>query len=778
MIIEDRLKFNGTVSGSVLTVTSAFAADCRTVAQAINDGANNPFAIKVGSQNVPFVMLDAGGNWQAALCTVTDPTHLTITRIVSSSNSGAAAAFSGAVVAFNTSIGESHQGIVDPNDVGFDIILLLGQSNMAGRGVIDANVDVSNSRVFQYGGDSTTAATYQKIALAQEPLSHAEAIGSAGTGVGPGLPFGRAYAAAQPSNRMILLVPCAMGSTGLVGGAWAPNAGANLSTQSVSQAQGALAAAQAIYPSSRIVGGLWAQGEADEGAGVSQATYASTLKSLFSYFRSALSAPSMWFVIHGMNPDYVTASGATWTAIQAALQQVAAQTDHCAYVDGPAGATYDNGVHYTSAGYRILGARSAAAAPAARRFLSVDVTPPTLAGATVSNGSPLVVVLSMSESLDTNYQPAASAFTVTGHTVNAVTVSGNSISLACSAAFVSGEAARTVAYTQPASGGARDLAGNLLASFSATTITNNVQPVDTTAPTFASAQVANGAPTVIAVTMSEALANVTPAASAFTVSGGKTVTGVSINGSVISLTCSAAYAYGDTITVQYVKPGSGNMLQDPSANLTASFGPLAVSNNVASASVTPTTWSATDKQSGLGFTDGSTHLAVAGTLGTASTWASIRSVASKSSGKFYFEVTPTAAGPILIGVDDGTTPLTDFVGADAGGWGYYNSPATYHSGGGVAGTTPVIYGANDTIGVAVDMDNRTIEWLKIASGSSTAVSIGKTANNTLPAKAMYAMVTTKDAGSPAPAFTANFGADVVNKPFKNAAPPTGFGNLS
>jgi hypothetical protein len=115
-------------------------------------------------------------------------------------------------------------------------------------------------------------------------------------------------------------------------------------------------------------------------------------------------------------------------------------------------------------------------------------------------------------------------------------------------------------------------------------------PADTTPPTFVSAQVANASPTVIQITMSKTLGATLPPTSAFTVSGGKTVTSVAIAGANVNLTCSAAYANGDAITVTYTKPGSGNMLIDTATvpNAAATFGPSSVTNNVAAAGSTVT----------------------------------------------------------------------------------------------------------------------------------------------------------------------------------------------
>lgn len=110
-----------------------------------------------------------------------------------------------------------------------------------------------------------------------------------------------------------------------------------------------------------------------------------------------------------------------------------------------------------------------------------DTTAPTAASAAVANATPTVVAITMSEAMDGAYVPAASAFTVGGHTVSSVAISGSTINLTVSAAFVNAEAARTVAYTQPGTNNARDLAGNLLASFTGLAITNNVASVATDA---------------------------------------------------------------------------------------------------------------------------------------------------------------------------------------------------------------------------------------------------------------------------------------------------------
>lgn len=109
-----------------------------------------------------------------------------------------------------------------------------------------------------------------------------------------------------------------------------------------------------------------------------------------------------------------------------------------------------------------------------------DTTAPTISAATVASSAPGVVVLTASEPLDAASVPAAAAFTVTGHTVQSVTVQGSAVNLMVTPNFVSGETPRTAAYAQPGTNALRDLAGNLLAAFSGLAVANNVAaPVST-----------------------------------------------------------------------------------------------------------------------------------------------------------------------------------------------------------------------------------------------------------------------------------------------------------
>ena len=102
-------------------------------------------------------------------------------------------------------------------------------------------------------------------------------------------------------------------------------------------------------------------------------------------------------------------------------------------------------------------------------------------------------------------------------------------------------------------------------------------------PVYSSAAVQDGAPSIVEMTYSLALANIVPAASAFTVqvnSTARTVSSVSVSGTKVLLTLSSPVAYGNTGTVAYTKP-SANPLQTSAGGQAATISAQSVTNRVA-----------------------------------------------------------------------------------------------------------------------------------------------------------------------------------------------------
>ena len=154
---------------------------------------------------------------------------------------------------------------------GYDVILLVGQSNMVGYGTIPDNVSdaATNARVSMWDPNTSS------IIMAKDPLM----MNQEAAYIGMGMTFGKAYIASLAANRKLLLVGSADGGTSFVSGRWQAPDG-DLARTAVARANAAMAAAG---PGARFAGILWHQGESD--LGDSGSTYQNYLLNLFAYFR-------------------------------------------------------------------------------------------------------------------------------------------------------------------------------------------------------------------------------------------------------------------------------------------------------------------------------------------------------------------------------------------------------------------------------------------------------------------------------------------------------------
>jgi hypothetical protein len=141
----------------------------------------------------------------------------------------------------------------------------------------------------------------------------------------------------------------------------------------------------------------------------------------------------------------------------------------------------------------------------------------------------------------------------------------------------------SVEITARATPGGKTRAAGQLSAFFTDCASKISALVDVTAPTFASAQIANATPTKVRVTFNEAMdQSVVPALADITLGGtAKTKSSIQWESStVLSITVSVAYVNGNTATVAYTKPAV-NFLRDLAGNAVATFTAQAVTNNVA-----------------------------------------------------------------------------------------------------------------------------------------------------------------------------------------------------
>ncbi|MCW8200716.1 hypothetical protein D8B23_20530, partial [Verminephrobacter aporrectodeae subsp. tuberculatae] len=223
------------------------------------------------------------------------------------------------------------------------------------------------------------------------------------------------------------------------------------------------------------------------------------------------------------------------------------------------------------------------------------------------NGNQLVLSFSDTGNLDADptHTPANGAFTVLVNSVaNAVTnvaiePQAKTVTLTLTTAVTSDQTV-TVAYADPTTGNdanaIQDAAGNDATSFSATAVTNNTPaPADTAAPQLiitgdTTRPKVNGNQLVLSFSDTGNLdANLDhkPANGAFTVlvdSVANAVTNVAIEpqAKTVTLTLTTAVTSGQSVTVAYADPTTGNdanAIQDAAGNDAASFAATAVTNN-------------------------------------------------------------------------------------------------------------------------------------------------------------------------------------------------------
>lgn len=276
---------------------------------------------------------------------------------------------------------------INPANIGYDIVFIAGQSNAAGYSgpVLTDVYDITHPRIWQYAVSGTHAGN---IILGKEPLT-GPTDASMTPAVGPLSEFARQYARILPENRRVLVVMCAVGSSGLIGERWDP-ASADLFDQTVDYVNAAVAKAGA---NSSVKAIIWQHGEHDSMNGVfaTQAEYAAAVDELAELWRAQIAtAEDAAFIVGPPPPEWVEAPNGTSLEVRAALADTPNRLWHSYYAPGPSGMVAGDGIHYTAAGAREMGKRlfeAWAGAPAPAPDPD-DVTPPvagTLAASAIND---------------------------------------------------------------------------------------------------------------------------------------------------------------------------------------------------------------------------------------------------------------------------------------------------------------------------------------------------------------------------------------------------------
>jgi len=160
----------------------------------------------------------------------------------------------------------------EPNNL--RLVLLIGQSNMAGRGKVTPADQQTHPRIFMLDRACAWVPAKDPVHFDKPKVA----------GVGLCSEFARRYAAKE-TNAQIGLIPCAFGGTSL--DQWKP--GSDLYTNAVARTRVALR-------SGKLVAILWHQGEADSSAS-KIATYPARFSAMISQLRADLGATDVPVVV-------------------------------------------------------------------------------------------------------------------------------------------------------------------------------------------------------------------------------------------------------------------------------------------------------------------------------------------------------------------------------------------------------------------------------------------------------------------------------------------------
>ena len=221
------------------------------------------------------------------------------------------------------------------------VFILAGQSNMAGRGIVEAEDTIPNERVF-------TINQAGEIILAQEPLHWYEPLL---TGLDCGLSFGKTLAPHLPDSVDILILPTAVGGSSI--SQWIGDSTyRNVTLLSNFKEKVALGNANGT-----IKGILWHQGESDTGSEELIELYQERLKTLFLKFRTEIGNDTLPVLIGELGS--FSANDAKWQAVNKQIRAYVA-TDPFASLIPTSDFTHKGDfIHFNSEGQRTMGERFA-----------------------------------------------------------------------------------------------------------------------------------------------------------------------------------------------------------------------------------------------------------------------------------------------------------------------------------------------------------------------------------------------------------------------------------
>ena len=227
----------------------------------------------------------------------------------------------------------------------FHVYLLVGQSNMAGRGRMADGDKRPIPGVLKFGQDGRWVPAVDPLHFDKPTV----------VGVGVGRSFARVVVGARPGVT-IGLVPCAVGGSPIA--AWEPG-GYHPGTKTHPW-DDCLERARAALKHGTLKGILWHQGESDAAPELA-AVYEKKLHGLVARFRRELKAPRVPFVAGQMGRWPERPWSAAKRKVDAAHRRLPKAVSHTAFVSAERLKHKGDKVHFDAASYHELGRRYAAA---------------------------------------------------------------------------------------------------------------------------------------------------------------------------------------------------------------------------------------------------------------------------------------------------------------------------------------------------------------------------------------------------------------------------------
>lgn len=229
-----------------------------------------------------------------------------------------------------------------PNPDNLWVFILAGQSNMAGRGLVEPQDTVPDERIL-------TINKNQNLIIAKEPL-HFYETSIQMTGLDCGLSFGRSLIKQVPDSISVLLIPTAVGGSSI--SQWLGDSihrDVRLLTNFKEKAEIGMKYGQ-------IKGVLWHQGESDANA-ENVSHYTNRLSELINEFRRIIRNEKLPILI-GELGSYSTNNN-MWLKINEQINMYVGSDSNAMIINAHDLKEKGDKVHFDSEGQRIMGQRFA-----------------------------------------------------------------------------------------------------------------------------------------------------------------------------------------------------------------------------------------------------------------------------------------------------------------------------------------------------------------------------------------------------------------------------------